>query len=48
MDIDFFDCQGWDFGNEDTAESVRNGCVDADQGEGGVVLFVLVELDFQI
>ena len=33
------------FGDEDTAKGVGEGCVDTNKGEGGVVLDILVEFD---
>lgn len=42
---DVFDGQGWDLGDEDAPEGVCERGVDADEGEGGVVGLVSVELD---
>lgn len=42
---DVFDGEGWDLGDEDAAEGVCERGVDADEGEGGVVGLVAVELD---
>lgn len=36
-DVDIFDGKGRDFGNENTAERVGDGGVEADEGEGRVV-----------
>ena len=46
--VDFFDCQGGDFGEEDAAEGVGDGGIDADEGECGLILLVLVEDDLEI
>lgn len=44
-DVDGLDGDGGDFGDEDAAEGVGDGGVDADEGEAAVELFVFVELD---
>ena len=48
MDEDIFDCEGGDFGDEDPAEGVGYGGVEGEEGEGGFVGGVLVELDREI
>jgi hypothetical protein len=30
-DVDFLDCKRWDFGEENTAEGIRDTCIDAGQ-----------------
>ena len=45
MDEDVFDCEGRDFGDEDSAEGVGYGSVEGEEGEGGFVGEVLVELN---
>ena len=42
------DGDGWDLGDENAAEGVRDGSVDADEGEGGVELAVMVEFDLEV
>lgn len=44
-DEDVFDGEGGHVGDHDAAEGVGDGGVDADEGEGGFVGVVLVELD---
>ena len=48
MDEDVFDCEGGDFGDEDSAEGVGYGGVEGEEGEGGFVGEVLVELNCEI
>lgn len=48
MHEDELDGKGRDFGNEDATECIREGGVDADEGEGGIERFVLVEFDTKI
>lgn len=43
MEEDEFDGEGGDFGDEDPAKGVGDGCVETDEGEGGVVGIVVVE-----
>ncbi len=44
-DVDGLDGDGGDLGDEDAAEGVGDGGVDADEGEAAVELVVFVELD---
>ena len=48
MNEDVFDCEGGDFGDEDSAEGVGYGGVQGKEGECGFVGGVLVELDREI
>lgn len=48
VDVDEFNGEGGDFGEEDAAEGVGEGSVDADKGEGGVEGCVLVELNVEV
>lgn len=48
VDEDVFDGEGGDFGEEDAAEGVGDGGVDADEGEGEVERFLGVELDLEV
>lgn len=45
---DELDSKGRNFGNEDATECIGDGGVDADEGEGGIERFVLVEFDSEI
>ena len=47
MDKDEFDGEGGDFREKDAAKGVRDGGIDADKGEGGVIWSVFVELDLE-
>lgn len=44
-DIDGFDSDTGDFGHHDSAEGVRDGGIDVDEIELGMVLIVLIEVD---
>lgn len=48
LNVDVLDGDGGDLGDEGTAEGVCNGGVDADEGEGGFVLGIVVELDAEV
>lgn len=48
LDIDVLDGEGGYLGDEDAAEGVCDGGIDADEGEGGFVLGVVVELDAEV
>ena len=48
VDEDVFDCEGGNFGDEDSAEGVGYGGVEGEEGEGGFVGEVLVELDCEV
>ena len=45
---DGFNCDSWNFSDENATESVGNRGVDADEGEGGIELAIVVELDLQV
>ena len=45
MDEDVFDCEGGDFGDQDSAEGVGYGGVEGEEGECGFVGGILVELN---
>lgn len=46
-DVDVFDGEGGDFGDEDAAESISKGCVDVDKGEGSFEGEIPVKLDLK-
>lgn len=48
VDVDVFDGERRDLGEEDAAEGVGDAGVDADEGEGEVEGFRGVELDFEV
>lgn len=48
VDEDVFDGEGGDFGEQDAAEGVGDGGVEAGEGEGGVVGGVGVEGDVEV
>ena len=48
MDEDVFDGEAGDFSDEDPAEGVGYGGVEGEEGEGGFVGGVLVELNCEI
>ena len=48
MDEDVFDCEGGDFGDEDSTEGVGYGGVEGKEGECGFVGGILVELNCEI
>ena len=48
VDEDVFDGEGGDLGEQDAAEGVCDGCVEAGEGEGGVVRGVGVEGDVEV
>lgn len=45
--IDVLNSEGRDLSDEDAAEGVGNGCVDADKGEGGEVRVVVMEVNIE-
>lgn len=45
LDVDVLDGEGGDLGEENAAEGVGEGGIDADEGEGREELVVLVEVD---
>lgn len=45
VDVDVLNGKSWYLGEEDAAEGVGEGGVDADEGEGGEELVVLVKVD---
>ena len=45
MDKNIFYGEGWNFCNHDAAEGVGDAGVDADEGEGGIMGVVLIELN---
>lgn len=47
-DVNIFDSQGRQLGDQNTAESVGDGGIDADEGELGLELLVAVELDAEV
>ena len=48
VDEDELDCEGGDLGEENTAEGVGKGGVDADEGEGGVMGVIFVDGDVEV
>jgi hypothetical protein len=47
-DVDEFNGESGHFGDQDTAKSVCDGGIEADEGEGGIVCLVLVEVDPEV
>ena len=45
---DEFDGEGGDFGDEDSAEGVGKGCIDAYEGERGLVRVIFVEFNAEV
>ena len=45
VDEDVFNSEGGDLGEQDAAEGIGDGGVDADEGERGIVRRVCVEAD---
>lgn len=48
VDVDFLNGEGGDFGEENAAEGVGEGCIEADEREGGFEGVISVEYDFKV
>ena len=48
VDVHFFDGEGGHFGEEDAAEGIGDGGIQADKREGGFERVIAVELDFEV
>ena len=46
MDVDGFDGEGGNLGDEHAAEGVSHGSIYSDEGEAGIVFIIVVELDY--
>lgn len=47
-DVDKFNGESGHFGDQDTAKSVCDGGIEADEGEGGIVRLVFVKIDSEV